>query len=330
MENIRNRGFNTAINSITSILDTSKMGYQYIENLKNGREVIIREYEDNDVVNLPDERYSIKMRYFDNAQLVEDRKAYDVQIKSFETEVQHIWDILEVIYQDSKGFKIVDFNDLAGKKKNRVKKIIKEKSGEPMYEDIAKVWDEISFVKPAETEVEKANRTYLYEKDRLRTRIIRMRERMKKMYDFLYPIERRVMEERLLWLEKEYYRFEYMINPYHLQPGLLLDVDITSIKRKKVTLDAMANVLNEFLSGVSKGFSDAAFASFSRRRSTVREDINQSFSSVADEEAPPVAAATPKPKAIAAPKAAAPKKKPGVVDSRSRRTTGRGGQLSEI
>ncbi|MDR2952672.1 MAG: cytochrome C oxidase subunit II, partial [Treponema sp.] len=88
IENIRNRGFNTAINSITSILDTSKMGYQYIENLKNCREVIIREYEDTDVANLPDERYTIKLRYFDNAQLIEDRKAYDVQVKSFETEVQ--------------------------------------------------------------------------------------------------------------------------------------------------------------------------------------------------------------------------------------------------
>jgi hypothetical protein len=56
-------------------------------------------------------------------------------------------------------------------------------------------------------------------------------------------------------------------------------VDITSIKRKKATLDSMANVLNEFLSGVSKGFADAAFASFNRRRSTVREDIGQSFGS---------------------------------------------------
>jgi hypothetical protein len=73
-----------------------------------------------------------------------------------------------------------------------------------------------------------------------------------------------------------------MINPYHIEPGLLLDIDITSIKRKKATLDSMANVLNEFLHGVSKGFQDAAFASFSRRRSTVREDINQSFSSSAD------------------------------------------------
>ena len=278
IENIRNRGFNTAINSITSILDTSRMGYQYIENLKNGREVLIREYENTDITLLPDERYQIKMRYFDNAQLLEDRKAYDVQLKSFETEIQHLWDILEVIYQGKKsGTSVSDFDDLSKKKKVRIQKLVKEKTGEPLYEDIAKVWDEISFVKPVETEVEKSNRTYIYEKDRVRTRVIKMRERMKVMYDYMYPVERRVMEERLTWLESEFYRFDYMINPYHLQPGILLDVDITSIKRKKYTLDAMANVLNEFLSGVSKGFADAAFASFSRRRSTVREDINQSF-----------------------------------------------------
>jgi len=286
IENIRNRGFNTAINSITAILDTSKMGYQYIENLKNAREVIIREYEDTDTANLPDERYQIKLRYFDNAQLLEDRKAYDVQIKSFETEIAHLWETLEVIYQDSKSWgKIVDFQDLAAKKRVKIKKV-KDKTGEPVYEDIAKVWDEISFIKTGETEVEKSNRTYLYEKDKLRARIILMRNKMKKQYDYLYPIERRVMEDRLAFLEREYFRFEYMINPYHLQPGILLDVDITSIKRKKATLDAMANVLNEFLHGVSKGFQDAAFASFSRRRSTVREDINQSFSSAANEEKP--------------------------------------------
>jgi hypothetical protein len=319
IENIRNRGFNTAINSITSILDTSRMGYQFIENLKNCREVFIREYEDNDIANLPDERYQIKLRYFDNAQLIEDRKAYDVQLKSFETEVQHLWDILEVIYQDKKSaFRVNDFEDLAKKNKNRIKKLIKDKSGDPLYEDIAKVWDEVSFVGPAETEVEKSNRTYYYEKDRLRTRIIRMRNRMKQMYDYLYPIERRVMEERLTWLEKEYVRFDYMINPYHLQPGILLDVDITSIKRKKITLDAMANVLNEFLSGVSKGFADAAFASFSRRRSTVREDINQTFGAP-EPEAPAVndalsaINAPAAPKAIAAPKAGARK---GAVDAK--------------
>ncbi len=285
MENIRNRGFNTAINSITAILDTSKMGYQYIENLKNARELVIREYEDTDSANLPDERYSVRMKYYDNAQLIEERKAYDVQMKSFETEVMHLWENLQSIYDKSKkSYRVEDFQDLSNKNKSYIRKNYKEKTGEPMYEDIAKVWDEISFVRPAETEVERMNRTYLYEKDRIRSRIILMREKMKRMYDYQYPVERRVMEQRLNDLERDYYRFDYLINPYHIQPGLLLDVDITSIKRKKATLDAMANVLNEFLHGVSKGFQDAAFASFSRRRSTVRQDINQSFADMPVEE----------------------------------------------
>ena len=280
IENIRNRGFNTAINSITSILDTSRMGYQYIENLKNAREVIIREYEDTNINILPDERYQIKMKYIDNAQLIEERKAYDVQLKSFETEIQRVWDLLSVIYEDSKpAGKVVDFNDLARKNQKKVKTRIKDKTGEPLYENIDKVWDEISFVKPAETEVERSNRTYLYEKDKQRQKIILMKKRLEWLYSYRYPVERRVVEDRLSFLEREFYRFDYMINPYHIQPGLILDMDITSIKRKKATLDGMANVLNEFLHGVSKGFQDAAFASFSRRRSTVRDDISQSFAS---------------------------------------------------
>jgi len=257
------------------------MGYQYIENLKNARELLIREYEETDTAILPDERYQIRMRYYDNAQLIEERKAYDVQVKSFETEVLHLWDILHMIYEDSKFLtRVTDFADLAKLYKKKVRKNVKEKTGDPLYEDIAKVWDEISFVKPAETEVERMNRTYIYEKDKLRHKIILMRDKMKNMYGYQYPIQRRVMEERLVFLEKEFNRFDYMINPYHIQPGLLLDVDITSIKRKKATLDGMANVLNEFLHGVSKGFQDAAFASFSRRRSTVRQDIAQSFSEI--------------------------------------------------
>jgi hypothetical protein len=290
IENIRTRGFNTAVNSITSILDTSKMGYQYIENFKNARELIVREYEDTDAAQLPDERYQVKLRYYDSAQLIEERKAYDVQMKSFENEVAHLWDVLEVIYEGSKpAFKVTDFKDLAAKQKNRIRKEIKAKTGEPMYEDIAKVWDEITFIKTGETEVERMNRTYIYEKNKVHQRVILMRDRMKGMYDYRYPVERRVMEDRLAILEKEFNKFDYMINPYHIQPGLLLDVDITSLKRKKVTLNGMANVLNEFLHGVSKGFQDAAYASFSRRRSTIRDDIAQSFAD-ASVDAPPAQA----------------------------------------
>ncbi len=278
IENIRNRGFNTAMNSITSILDTSQMGYQYIENLKNAREMILREYEETDPKQLPDERYQLRMIYYDNAQLIEERKYYDAQLKSFEVEVQHLWDVLEMVYVDSKFMKaIVDFSDLAKRQRNKIKKRIKALTGDPLYEDIEKVWDEISFLKAGETQVERMNRSYTYEKVKVKRMLILMREKLENMFEFRFPIQRRVMEDRLSFLEIEFLKFEYTLNPYHIQPGLLLDVDITSIKRKKATLNGMANVLNEFLHGISQGFQDAAFASFSRRRSTVRSDIAQSF-----------------------------------------------------
>ncbi|HBG36179.1 MAG TPA: cytochrome C oxidase subunit II, partial [Treponema sp.] len=272
MENIRNRGFNTAINSLTAILDTSKMGYQYVENLKNARELILREYEDTDAAHLPDERYQVRLKYYDNAQLINEREAYRVQLASFATEVDHLWDVLKTNYDDSKRFKrVADFEDLASRYKRKIATRYKAKTGDPVYEETAKVWDEISFIKPQETDVEKMNQTFLYEKDKIKSKLIIMRNKMKTRFDYQYPIERRVMEERLSYLEAEFNKFDYMINPFHIQPGLLMDIDITSIKRKKATLDGMANVLNEFLHGISKGFQDAAFASFSRRRSTVRE-----------------------------------------------------------
>jgi len=207
-------------------------------------------------------------------------------VKSFEVEVQHLWDVLEMVYVDSKFMKgVVDFGDLAARYRSKIRRRIKAKTGEPVYEDIEKTWDEIAFVKTGETEVERMNRTYLYEKDRTKRMLVLMRAKLQDMYEYRYPIQRRVMEERLVFMDSEFQKFDYMINPYHVQPGLLLDLDITSIKRKKATLQGMAGVLNEFLHGVSKGFQDAAFASFSRRRSTVREDLAQSFA--ATEEKPP-------------------------------------------
>jgi hypothetical protein len=336
MENIRNRGFNTAVNSITSILDTSKMGYQFIENLKNARELRIKEYEDTDPNNLPDERYAIKLKYYDQAQLLNERKAYDAQLKSFEIEIMHLWDVLEMVYEDSKFLRgIVDFKDLAKRMKNKIRRKIKAVTGDPLYEDIEKSWDEISFIRPTETQIETMNRTYLFEKDKIKRRIVLMKEKLQNVYSYRYPIKRRVIEERLSRLELEFYSFDYMINPYHIQPGLLLDVDITSIKRKKATLDGMANVLNEFLHGVSKGFQDAAFAAFSRRRSTTREDIAQSFAQTPSEQGSEKAeyldmltAAEP---AAKAPRATRSR---GVVDNSSRRRSSsrksRGGGLKEI
>jgi hypothetical protein len=278
IENIRNRGFNTAINSLTSILDTSKMGYQYIENLKNAREIMLREYEDIDPDQLPDERYVMRLKYYDQSQLLEERAAYDKQMEEFKKEIEHMWDVVQIVYQNSKSmWKVNDFDDIAKKAKNKIKRRIKAVTGDPLYEDMKKTWNEILHLKAAETDVEKLNRTYLYEKTLMKEMIKRAKGKVQRIFGFRNPRVRVLLDERIEFLKGEFEKFDYLINPYHIQPGLILDIDITSIKRKKFTLAGMSNVLNEFLHGVSKGFQDAAFASFRRRRSTVRADIEQSF-----------------------------------------------------
>jgi hypothetical protein len=136
IENIRNRGFNTSINSLTSILDTSKMGYQYIENLKNARELILREYEDLDVTNLPDERYQIRLKFYDAEQLSKEQETYDKQMEAFKNEIFHLWDVVEALSQGSKsGFKVNDFEDLSRKVAGSIKKSKKD-STDPLYEEI--------------------------------------------------------------------------------------------------------------------------------------------------------------------------------------------------
>ncbi|MFP4012193.1 MAG: cytoplasmic filament protein CfpA [Spirochaetaceae bacterium] len=278
MENIRNRGFNTAINSLTSILDTSKMGYQYIENLKNARELVIREYEDTVTDRLPDERYQMRLKYYDAEQLAKEQQAYDQQMEAYTTEITHLYDVVEGVYQSGKSsFKVDDFDDLAKRMRGRVRRV-REERNEPLYEDVQKTWNEIVRIRAEETDVEKLNRTYLYEKDLLKKMLRKSQDRIQETFGFQNPKTRVVLDQRAQFLEKQFEDFDYMINPYHIQPGLILDVDITSIKRKKFTLNGMANVLNEFLHGISKGFQDAAFAQFKRRRSTVREDLDQSFS----------------------------------------------------
>ncbi|RKX95261.1 MAG: cytochrome C oxidase subunit II, partial [Spirochaetes bacterium] len=219
MENIRNRGFNTAVNSLTSILDTSKMGYQYIENLKNAREVIIREYEDTDPTSLPDERYQIRLKYYDQAQLLKEREAYDKQMEEFKKEIEHLWDVTEMVYQSNKKFlKVNDFDDIAKRMKNKIKRKIKSVTGEPLYEDMKKTWNEIMHIKADDTDVEKLNNTYLYEKTLLKKMLRKNKEKIQKIYGYQNPRMRVLLDERTDFLIKEFEEFDYLINPYHIQP----------------------------------------------------------------------------------------------------------------
>ncbi len=285
-ENIRNRGFNTAVNAITSILDTSKMGYQYIENFKNARDCIIREYEEEDVTRLPDERYSIRLTYYDQGQLKLLRKAYSDQIDELDREVMHLWNVCDGVYlldRDEKGYD--DWETLSERMLNpKTKKGFfgKKKEQEEVEEEFDKGWNEISFISPKETTVESENPTDEIRLEEIGKRFPIMLQKLEDVYQDVKDERRRVLESRISFLKEQYDKFTGKINPYHVQPGLLLDIDITSIKKKKTTMMNMANVINEFLFSVSKGFSDAAFVSLSRTRSTERADIEQEFESVVE------------------------------------------------
>ncbi len=283
MENIRNRGFNTAVNSITAILDTSKMGYQYVENMKNARELIIREYEDTEVESLPDERYQIRLKYYDSDQLAKEREAYDQQMEAFRRQIQRLYDVVEGVYDSGRSsFRVNDFDDLAAKMERKIRKRrergIDEESGGQLVEEMNRTWNEIQQLRAELTDVERLNQTYIHEKTLFKKMFHKCSQRIEQIYGYKNPRERVILDDRVRFLRREFDDFDYLINPYHIQSGVVLDVDITSIKRKKFTLNGMANVLNEFLHGISKGFQDAAFAAFKRRRSTVRDDIGMSFS----------------------------------------------------
>jgi hypothetical protein len=274
-ENIRNRGYNTAINAITSILDTSKLGYQVCNNMKNARICQIREYEEMDRTVLPDERYGMRLAYYDQNQLREEKKEFDRQMEAFTGEILRIWDVTHAHYESKKRFRsLKDFDDLSNRLMSKEwKRRKRDEDTDPnhvLWNEIGEMYNENSFV-------EKNNRTYEDRITNLKNKLKYMKEVLQNMHGYQNPIERVILDERLNFVERRFNEFTYRVNPHHIQPGLILDVDITTIKRKQYMLKGMANVLNEFLYGVSKGFADAAFAQFARRRSTIREDISQTF-----------------------------------------------------
>jgi hypothetical protein len=229
IEEIRGRGFAAASGLMVSILDSFNLGCEYMENLKDRREFLIREYEDTD--DLPDEHYQIRMRYFSKARLLEERGTYDRRLRELSGETQRLWDLLEAIYQDSKSvFKVNDFEDLVKKNKSRI-----------AHYDSQRPQDGLGTAHHGE-------------KEKIRVLLAKMEERIKNISDNMYPSERQISRERLSMLEDEFSYFENSVDPYNLQPGLLAEIDLTSIKHKRTTLDAMSAALGLFLDNVSAGF----------------------------------------------------------------------------
>ena len=315
-ENIRNRGWNTAINAITHILDWSRMSYQHIENFKSTRRCIIREYEATDQNRLPDERYVMEVVNYSSKQLAAAREAFNSQLGELERTIHEVWAVVEEIYQENRkqtgrddwesfSSKVLG-GTVAEKRSSWFSKpaepppppipepVTAEESEEGAEgeegaetEELEKIevvpevkgrqWNEITFIEPKEGESIKGHPTVEYRLTDLKERFPLMGEKLETVFEEKNPTLRQLVEERIDFLESEFSRFSAIVNPYHLQPGLLLDVDIVTIKRKSTTMMSMANVLNEFLYQVSGGFHDSAFAEFSRRRSTQREDMDGEF-----------------------------------------------------
>jgi hypothetical protein len=289
-ENIRNRGFNTAVNSLTHILDWSRMGYQHIENYKSTRRLFIREYEQTDINRLPDERYQMELSYFDHPQINALREAYKTQLVEFERTIMEVWNVVHEIYLEHRDrTSTLDWDVLSlrllgdGKKPGPRRSWFSAFQEQPAEEtepvEQKAKWNEITFIAPEETTGTGSQDNPTLEKrlDDLRARFPLMHETTEKVFEDTNPTLRVLVDGRIAFLETEFMRFASMINPFHLNPGLLLDVDVVTIKRKSTTMMNMANVLNEFLSAVSKGFQDTAFAAFSRRRSTQRSDLEGEF-----------------------------------------------------
>ncbi|MBT4267271.1 MAG: cytochrome C oxidase subunit II [Deltaproteobacteria bacterium] len=284
-ENTKSLGFNRIVNALTTILDDSKMGYQHIDNLKNARVCVIREYAHRNKDDLPDETFDLRLSYFDSDQLDQMRKAYDLQFIELSNEIEKASKVVELIYQefrnenDISDYQKISQEILEGGAKAK-KKWWGSKEEEPAEaEDL--LWDELAFIinKQNIDEVDK-EKTNVSHSIILKHRIRLMKEKILKIYGTQYPEERLILEKRIEFLQEKFQEFSSMINPHHSQQGLILEVDITSVKRRRTTMHAMSDVLNEFLSQVSKGFSDQAAAGHESANMEVSDELSQKFTSV--------------------------------------------------
>jgi hypothetical protein len=246
-DNLRDRGFNDAINKLVGLLDISLLGYQHIENFKNCRKVVIREYEDSNIPLLPDEHYSMALTYLDELQLRELRAAYCQQMDDFAYESEKLSKVFKKIHEaekDEQGFK--DFEDIAREILDSARSVHPKSPGS---EDLprAELWDEVTFVRPEKSNVEKLNDTFQERRKHLLKRYKILRKKLNQLYETDNPSERIIMEQRLDYLESETHKYSHRFNPFQVYPGLFIEVSLSSINRRDQTLNRMGNVLTEFL-----------------------------------------------------------------------------------
>ncbi|MBU2514384.1 cytochrome C oxidase subunit II [bacterium] len=264
-ENIRDRGFNNAVNKLVGLLDISLLGYQHIENFKNCRKVVVREYEDTNKPLLPDEHYAVTLTFLDDLQLRELRTAFCQQLDDFVYETDKLRKVFEKIHENEKveqSFK--DYEDIASEILNEVNRS-KSKSAQVEELPRAELWDEITFVQPKVADIEKLNETYIQQKSHLKKQFNILRDRIANLYENANPPERVILEQRLDFLQDEILRFDKQFNPFQVYPGLFVEVSFASINRRDQTTSRMGNVLTQFLNEIATDIPDFAHTEFHER-----------------------------------------------------------------
>ena len=281
-EALRTKGFHASVNALTHILDSSKLGYQHIENFKNVRKVVIREYEETASVDLPDERYSVTLSYNDNEQLREMRAAYCQQMEEFEAEIDKLWAVFDKVFETEKDDReMLDYMDVAESVLSEEDTGKKGKKGQEPEESDEKedVWNEISFLALGKDDQVRANETFTQKRKYLKKKLGLVAEKIQRLYKMDNPAERVVLDRRVEFLKDRFEQFTRQYNPFHVKPGILVELQISTIKRQEETLKSMSYVMQDFLNEVSKGFSDPGIEAFKTRKQAEAVDNSHVFSS---------------------------------------------------
>lgn len=252
-ENIRNRGFDDVVNTLINILNDSHLSFQHIDNFRNARKVVIQEYSDFSSQLRPDESYQITLSYLDSSQLREMRTSYCQQMDEFEGEALKLKQVFEKVYHGEKENQgVVDFEDIS-KQFLKYKETDLSEDEEEDDEEAGKtnLWDEISFLQPHKDHYDKVNETFDERRVYLKKKFSTIRERIQELYEFENPPERVILEQRLDFLEDSFNAFSRKCNPFHIQPGLLIELALSTIKKQEITVDSISQVLNCFLNTIS-------------------------------------------------------------------------------
>ena len=284
-ENIRNKGFDDVVNTLINILNDSHLSFQHIDNFRNARKVVIQEYSDFSSQLRPDESYQISLSYLDSSQLREMRTSYCQQLDEFEAEALKLKQVFEKVYQGEKEHQgVVDFEDISKqfltyKKsgKGSVSDHIKDDNEES---DNVNLWDEISFLQPHKDDYDKVNETFDERRSYLKKKFLTIRERIQELYEFENPPERVILEQRLDFLEDSFSGFNRGCNPFHIQPGLLIELALSTIKKQEITVDCISQVLNCFLNTISKWGADSKKDLGNYLGQTDLEEVNKKYTFV--------------------------------------------------